>query len=55
MLGGIDQLKQIEQLSSLIRMAEASGIDTQMTTNLRGKDILEALQNIKLEVDRKYF
>ena len=26
-----------------------------MTTNFRGKDILESLQNIKLETDRKYF
>ena len=26
-----------------------------MTTNFRGKDILEALQNVKLEVDRNYF
>lgn len=26
-----------------------------MTTNFRGKDILDALQNVKLEGDRDYF
>ena len=55
MLGGIDQLKQIEQMSQLLRMAEAQGVDTQMTQNFRGKDILIALQNVKLETDRNYF
>ena len=55
MLGGIDQLKQIEQMSQLLRMAEAQGVDTQMTQNFRGKDILIALQNVKLETDKNYF
>ena len=55
MLGGIDQLKQIEQMSHLIRMAEAQGVDTRLTTNFRGKDILDALQNVKLETDRRCF
>ena len=55
MLGGIDQLKQIEHMSQLLRMAEAQGIDTKLTQNFRGKDILIALQNIKLETNRNYF
>lgn len=55
MLGGIEQLKQIEQMTTLLRMAEAQGVDTQMTQNFRGKDILIALQNVKLETDREYF
>ena len=55
MLNGIDQIELLDDVYELVKQAEAQGVNPNIVSNFKGKEILDSLHDLKKEYDKEYF
>ena len=55
MMKGIEQFKAMDSMIDYLIKAEEAGVQTSVVHNFAGKDVLDAMRNLKTEYDPKYF